>query len=47
MLALGDADDICKMTLRLVGEYLIADDNGECGGMNVTFDGVYRRKKKR
>jgi hypothetical protein len=38
-------DDICKLTLRLVGDFLVADDNGECGGVNVTFDGVYRRKK--
>ena len=37
-------DDICKLTLRLVGDFLVADDNGECGGVNVTFDGVYRRK---
>jgi len=37
--------DICKLTLRLVGDFLVADDNGECGGVNVTFDGVYRRKK--
>lgn len=42
-LALGD--DICKLTLRLVGDFLLADDNGECGGVNVTFDGVYRKKK--
>jgi hypothetical protein len=45
----GDAltleDDICKLTLRLVGDFLVADDNGECGGVNVTFDGVYRKKK--
>jgi hypothetical protein len=39
-------DDPCKLTLRLVGDYLVAGDNGECGGMNVRFDGVYRRKKK-
>ena len=38
-------DDICKLTLRLVGDFLIADDNGDCGGVNVTFDGVYRKKK--
>jgi hypothetical protein len=37
-------EDPCRLTLRLVGNYLVADDNGECGGVNVTFDGVYRRK---
>ena len=21
-------------------------DNGECGGVNVTFDGVYRKKRR-
>ena len=38
-------DDTCKLTLRLVGDFLVADDNGECGGVNVTFDGVYRKKR--
>jgi hypothetical protein len=40
-------DDICKITLRLVGDYLVADDNGDCGGANVTFDGIYRKKQAR
>jgi hypothetical protein len=40
-----DDGDICRATLRLVGTYLIVDDNNDCGGMNVTFDGVYRKKK--
>ncbi|HEX7956001.1 MAG TPA: hypothetical protein VF508_03610 [Pyrinomonadaceae bacterium] len=35
----------CHVTLRLVGPYLVASDNKQCGGLNVTFDGVYRRKK--
>ena len=39
-------DDPCALTLRLVGHYLVAADNGECGGANVRFDGVYRRKKR-
>jgi hypothetical protein len=38
-------DDICGITLRLVGDFLVADDNGDCGGVNVTFGGVYRKKK--
>src|SRR5687768_11125520 len=37
--------DDCHVSLRLVGSYLIASDNKQCGGLNVTFDGVYRRKK--
>jgi hypothetical protein len=44
--ALALEDDICKLTLRLVGDFLLADDNGDCGGVNVTFDGLYRKKKK-
>jgi hypothetical protein len=46
LLTLALEDDICKLTLRLVGDFLVADDNGECGGVNVTFDGVYRKKKR-
>ena len=36
-------DDACTVTLRLLGPYLVASDNGGCGGMNVHFTGVYRR----
>lgn len=38
--------DDCGMRLRLQGEYLIAMDNQKCGGLNVTFSGVYRRDAK-
>lgn len=34
----------CKVTMYLVGKYLIVSDNLNCGGANVTFSGVYRRK---
>jgi hypothetical protein len=37
-------DDACVVTLRLLGTYLVVDDNAECGGMNVRFTGVYRRR---
>lgn len=46
-LALDEGDGVCKMTLRLIGDFLVADDNGDCGGVNVSFDGVYRRKPAR
>ncbi len=46
-LTVGGGDDDCRLTLRLVGPYLVASDNRQCGGLNVTFDGVYRRKKGR
>jgi hypothetical protein len=45
VLSLGDAPEDCLVKLRLVGPYLVASDNKQCGGVNVTFDGVYRRKK--
>lgn len=39
----GDESD-CKVWMRRLGPYLLADDNNNCGGMNVTFRGVYTRK---
>jgi hypothetical protein len=39
----GDEDETCKVSLRLVGDYLVAVDNNKCGGLNVSFDGVLRR----
>ncbi|MEM7738713.1 MAG: hypothetical protein AAF267_23330 [Deinococcota bacterium] len=41
-LILFDAYD-CQLTLTLLQDYLIAQDNKRCGGMNVTFDGIYTR----
>jgi hypothetical protein len=40
-----EADDsiVCVLRMRLVGGYLLARDNQRCGGMNVTFSGIYRR----
>jgi hypothetical protein len=38
-------DDGCKVSLIRVGRFLIAHDNFQCGGMNVRFDGVYRRRQ--
>lgn len=40
-------DDICRVSLRLVGRFLVVNDNNHCGGHNVTFDGIYRRKAQR
>lgn len=39
----GDDEFSCKAELLLLPPYLIADDNGNCGGQNVTFRGVYTR----
>lgn len=35
---------VCAATLRLIGPYLVVQDNSHCGGLNVSFSGVYRRK---
>ena len=37
------SDGDCQVTLTRVGRYLVADDNGACGGMNVRHTGVYRK----
>ena len=42
----GDDEFDCKATMRLLGKYLIVADNLKCGGVNVTFSGVYTRKKR-
>ena len=33
----------CAGRMWRLGPYLVVADNGRCGGMNVTFTGVYRR----
>lgn len=43
----GDDDYECKATMRLVGKYLLVADNMKCGGLNVTFSGVYMRSAKK
>lgn len=42
----GDDEYDCKMTMRLLGRYLIVADNLKCGGVNVTFSGVYTKRRK-
>lgn len=42
----GDDKYDCKVKMRLLGKYLIVADNLKCGGVNVTFSGVYTRRKK-
>jgi hypothetical protein len=46
-LKLGEKDTeeyACKVSMQLVGKFLIVADNMNCGGANVTFSGVYRKK---
>lgn len=35
----------CQARLQLLGRYLLVEDSGGCGGMNVRFTGVYVRLK--
>jgi len=39
------ADDQCSVRMTIVGDVLVVADNHQCGGMNVTFDGVYQRER--
>jgi hypothetical protein len=39
----GEAPDACAAQLKLLGRYLLVEDNGMCGGANVTFTGLYVR----
>jgi hypothetical protein len=35
----------CQVQFRLIGPYLLVNDDGDnCGGLNVTFTGVYRKQ---
>lgn len=38
----GYGETGCQVAMRVVGDFLFAADNQRCGGMNVTFDGIYR-----
>ena len=40
----SDEND-CRVSFTLLGDYLVASDNRRCGGVNVTFSGVYRRDR--
>lgn len=37
-------DNLCEIDFTLIGDYLVAGDNGNCGGANVSFSGVYRKQ---
>jgi hypothetical protein len=41
------APDDCAAKLELYGRYLVVEDNGGCGGLNVSFTGTYVRATKR
>lgn len=37
------SENECKVRLQLLGDLLVVADNQDCGGANVSFNGVYRR----
>ena len=37
------AETDCRVRLRLLGPFLLAQDNRNCGGLNVSFSGAYRK----
>ena len=37
-------DSGCRVRMHRVGPWLLVEDNGDCGGAGVTFNGIYRRK---
>lgn len=40
----GTSEFDCRATMQLaIEKYLIVADNGNCGGANVTFSGIYRK----
>jgi hypothetical protein len=41
--AKGVDDTDCAVAMVALGPYLVVEDNRNCGGMNVSFTGIYRR----
>lgn len=39
----GSESSSCRLHAVLLGRFLRVDDHGNCGGMNVRFDGIYCR----
>jgi hypothetical protein len=36
----------CQIAIRIMGDYLVAADNGRCGALNVRFNGMYRLRHR-
>jgi hypothetical protein len=36
-------EEECRVSLKLVGDYLVGKDNSGCGGVNVRLNGVFRK----
>lgn len=39
------AEGSCSVEMILIGDYILAHDNGACGGLNARFGGVWKREK--
>ncbi len=37
------SEDSCKVKMLAFDKFLLVDDNLECGGLNVTFNGIYMK----
>jgi hypothetical protein len=37
-------DSGCRVRMHRIGDLLLVEDNGDCGGAGVTFTGLYHRK---
>jgi hypothetical protein len=42
-----DGPDGCVVDMTLLGKFILANDNDGCGGMNVRFQGFWRRSVQR
>lgn len=42
----SEGGESCAIDLTLFGNYMVANDNDRCGGMNVRFWGIWRRSVK-
>jgi hypothetical protein len=43
----GNDEASCVVKLHRRGPYLVASDNNYCGGLNVRFDGIYTKARKK
>jgi hypothetical protein len=37
----------CRVRMRRLGSFLLVEDNRRCGGINVSFSGIYQRSGRR
>ena len=44
-LSTGEDEYACRVELQLMGPYMVARDNSNCGGHNVRFWGVFRKAR--